>query len=122
MCEDFAQKNWLLHHDNAPSHISLFTRECLTKNNMSVVPQPPNSADLAPCDFYPFPRLKIKLKGRHFDTIEVMEAELQAMLNTLTEYDFQDAFKNGRSAGNGAYMRKGNTSRVMVARRPEVSF
>jgi hypothetical protein len=37
--------------------------------------------------------LKIKLKGRHFDTIEVMEAELQAVLNTFTEHDFQDAFK-----------------------------
>jgi hypothetical protein len=56
--------------------------------------------------------LKIKLKGRHFDTTEVMEAESQAVLNSLTEHDFQDAFKNGRSAGNGAYARKGTTSRV----------
>jgi hypothetical protein len=32
-----------------------------------------------------FPRLKIKLKGGHSDTTEVMEAELQAGLNTLTE-------------------------------------
>jgi predicted helicase len=37
--------------------------------------------------------LNIKLKGPHFDTIEVMEAESQAVLNTLTEHDFQDAFK-----------------------------
>jgi hypothetical protein len=28
----------------------------------------------------------------HFDTIEVMEAELQVVLNT-TEHNFQDAFK-----------------------------
>jgi hypothetical protein len=34
----------------------------------------------------------------------VTEAELQAALKTLTEHSFQDAFKNGRSAGNGAYM------------------
>jgi hypothetical protein len=47
--------------------------------------------------------LKIKLKGRHFDTIEMIEAESQALLNTPTEHGFQDAFKNGRSAGNGAY-------------------
>jgi hypothetical protein len=40
-----------------------------------------------------YPRLKIKLKGRHFDTIEVMEAESQAVLNSLTEHDFQGAFK-----------------------------
>jgi hypothetical protein len=36
----------------------------------------------------------MKLKGHYFDTIEVIEAELQAVLNTLTEHDFQDAFKN----------------------------
>jgi hypothetical protein len=40
-----------------------------------------------------FPQLKIKLRGSHFDTTEVIEAELQAVLNTLTEHDFQDAFK-----------------------------
>jgi hypothetical protein len=33
------------------------------------------------------------MKGRRFDTIEVIEAESQAVLNTLTEHDFQDAFK-----------------------------
>jgi hypothetical protein len=37
--------------------------------------------------------LEIKLKGRHFDTTEVIEAESQAVLNTLTEHAFQDAFK-----------------------------
>jgi hypothetical protein len=35
--------------------------------------------------------LKIKLKGRHFDTVEVIEAESKAVLNTIT--DLQDAFK-----------------------------
>jgi hypothetical protein len=47
--------------------------------------------------------LKIKLKGRHFDIIEVIKAESQTVLNTLKEHDFQDAFKNGRSAGSGTY-------------------
>jgi hypothetical protein len=36
--ELWRQKNWLLHHDNAPSHTSLSTREFLTENNMTVVP------------------------------------------------------------------------------------
>jgi hypothetical protein len=43
--------------------------------------------------FYQFPRLRIKLKSRHFDTIKVMKADSQAVLNILTEHDFQDAFK-----------------------------
>jgi hypothetical protein len=67
--------------------------------------------------------LKIELKGQHFDTAEVIQAELQAVPNTVTEHDFQDAFKkNGRSPGNGVYSWKGTTSRVMVASRPKVSF
>jgi hypothetical protein len=82
-----------------------FTKDFFTKYNMTVGP-----------------RLKIQLKDRHFDTNEVMESESQAVLNSLTEHDFQDAFKNGRSSGNGAYARKGTTSRAMVASRPKVSF
>jgi hypothetical protein len=45
-----------------------------------------------PTFLYLFPRLKIKLKGSHFDTTEVIGAESQGMLNSLIERDFQDAF------------------------------
>jgi hypothetical protein len=91
--ELWRQKNSLLLHNNAQSHTSFFTREFLTKNNMTVIPHPPYLPDLAPCDFSLFPRSKIKLKGRHFDTIEVIEAGSQVVLNALTEHNFQDAFK-----------------------------
>jgi hypothetical protein len=69
-----------------------------------------------------FPRLKIKLKSSHFDTLEMMEAESQAVLYTLTEHDFSDAFKKDTNAGNGAHARNGTTSRMMVASRPGVNF
>jgi hypothetical protein len=55
----------------------------------------------------------------HIDTNEVIEAESQTVLNTLPEHNFQDAFKNGRSAMN---VWKGTTLRVMVASWPKVSF
>jgi hypothetical protein len=35
----------------------------------------------------------MKLKGRHLDTIEVIGAESQAVLNTHTEHDFQNPFR-----------------------------
>jgi hypothetical protein len=85
MCQDFAPNNWLLHHDNAPYHSFIFHQGILTNTNLAIVPDPPY--------FSLYPRLRIKLKGRHFDTVEVMESESQAVLNTLTEHDFQDAFK-----------------------------
>jgi hypothetical protein len=34
----------------------------------------------------------IRLRARHFDITQVIEAESQTVLNTLTEHDFQDAF------------------------------
>jgi hypothetical protein len=37
---------------------------------------------------FSFPRMKIKLKGRHFDITEVIETESQVVLNTLTEQGF----------------------------------
>jgi histone-lysine N-methyltransferase SETMAR len=115
------QKNWLLHHNNALSHTSFFTRKFLTKN-MTVIPHPPYSPDLDPCDFSLFPQLKIKLKGRRFHAIEMTEAESPAVLNILTGNDFQDAFNNGRNARNSAYVQKGTTLRVTVASRTKVSF
>jgi hypothetical protein len=45
--------------------------------------------------------LKIKQKGRHVDAIEAIEEESQAMLNTLIEHDFQDAFKKMAKGRNG---------------------
>jgi hypothetical protein len=50
-----------------------------------------------------FPQLKIKVEGCHFDTTEVMEAESQVVLNTLTEHDFRMHLENDRSSGSGAY-------------------
>ena len=54
---------------------------------MSVVPHLPYSPDLVPSDFFLFPKLKMKLKGRRFQTLEEIQAELQAVLNTLREND-----------------------------------
>jgi hypothetical protein len=52
----------------------------------------------------------------------VVEAEMQVVPNTLTEHNFQAAFKNDRSTGNGAYAQKGTTIRMMVASKPNIRF
>jgi len=36
----------------------------------------------------------MKLKGRKFHTLEEIQAESQAVLNTLQENDVQESFKN----------------------------
>jgi hypothetical protein len=64
---------------------------------MAVVPDPPYSPDLAPCDFFLFTKIKLKLEGRRFDTSEVIQAESQRVLDILIEKDFQEAYQKWRS-------------------------
>jgi hypothetical protein len=92
----------------APSHTSFFTKEFLIRNNKSIVPHRPYMSL--------FSHLKIKLEGRHVDTIEVMEAESQAGLNTLQNKTSRERLMNGRSSSNGAYAQKWTTSKAIVAR------
>jgi hypothetical protein len=54
------------------------------------------TGDFAPCDFFLFIKMKLKLKGRRFDTTEEIQAQSQGVLDTLTEKDFQDAFQKWR--------------------------
>jgi hypothetical protein len=54
------------------------------------------TGDLAPCDFFPSPKIKLKLKGPRFCTIEEIQAESQRFFDTLTENDFQEAFQKWR--------------------------
>ena len=49
---------------------------------------PPYSADLAPCDFCLFP----KLRGCHYETIEEMK-EAVKVIDMLTQEDFRVAFQ-----------------------------
>jgi hypothetical protein len=60
-------------------HAALNVWEFLDKHSIPVVPHPPNSADLAPCDFFLFPRLNSTLKGKRFQDV----AEIQ--LNTIRQ-------------------------------------
>jgi hypothetical protein len=40
--------------------------------------------------------MKLKLKGRRFDTIEEIQTEPQEVLDTVTEKDFQEVFQKWR--------------------------
>jgi hypothetical protein len=86
-----------LHHNNAKSYTSFFTRkffyqkqhDCRLPSILLVSASP----------------IEDKVKGQHFETTELIEAETEVVLNTLTEHDFQKTI-----------------SKVMVAIRPKVGF
>jgi len=67
--ELWENQTWMLHHNNAPAYTSLLIRSYLAKHQTSIAPYPPYSPDLAPADFFLFPKLQTTLKGRHFQTI-----------------------------------------------------
>jgi hypothetical protein len=66
--------------------------------------------------------LKIKLKGHHFYTTVVTEAELQVVMNNLTEHDFQDAFIIQLKHWERCIYAKGDYLRAMVTSRPKAGF
>jgi hypothetical protein len=78
------KKGWLLHH-KAPSHTSFFTRDFFYQKQHDCDPPPILLSSLS--------LTEEKMKGSHFDITEVVETESQAVLNSLMEHDFQDAFK-----------------------------
>jgi hypothetical protein len=111
-----------LHHDNALPHISFATRAFLTKSNITVVPHPLYSRDLALCDFSVLPRLNVELQSPNFESIEVIEAESQAVLNTFAEHDFQDAFNTYQNCWGLRVRAKGDYCEVEGTSRNKVIF
>ena len=53
------------------------------------VAHPPYSPDLAPCDFWLFP----KLRGCHYETIEERKEAVMKVIDRLTQEDFHGAFQ-----------------------------
>ena len=60
---------------------------------IKTVPHPPYSSDLAPCDFWLFSKLKEKLRGCRYETIEEMKEAVTKVIDTLTQEDFYEAFQ-----------------------------
>lgn len=87
--ERYRANSWRLHHDNAPAHTALKTREWLTKNGVFVIEHPAYSPDLAPNDFYLFPKTKSSLKGQRFEDIDRIKSNTDDVLKRLQQEDFQ---------------------------------
>jgi transposase len=87
------EKRWMLQHDNAPSYSSFLVRDFLAKHETTVLPQPPYSPDLAPADFFLFPKLKSTLKGRRFESTEAIKTNSLAHLRSIPKTAFQECFR-----------------------------
>jgi len=75
--------DWQLHHNNARTHSLALVQAFLAKHHITQVCQPPYSPDLAPCDFWLFPKLKSLLKGRRF--VKAMVTQYTSSLNSISQ-------------------------------------
>jgi hypothetical protein len=84
-----------LHHedDSAPPHSSHLIQGFLAKHSIPQAHQAPYSADMAPYNFWLFPRLKTLLKGSHFDKRDNIIQNVTSQLHTIPKQAFQKCFQ-----------------------------
>jgi histone-lysine N-methyltransferase SETMAR len=68
--------DWVLHHDNAPAHKAFSVKQFLVQKSVTEMEHPPYAPDLAPNDFWLFPKIKSALKGRIFQDAEDIERKI----------------------------------------------
>lgn len=69
------EKDVIIHHDNARPHTSRETLAAIDRMGFKTLQHPSYSPDLAPSDFFLFPKLKDFLKGNRYESDdEVMDA------------------------------------------------
>jgi len=83
---DFASEKWSTHN-------ALSVKQFLVSNNTVVLAHPSYLPDLAPCEFFLFPKIKFMLKGAHFVLTEEVKAKMIQLLNSLRENNLQLCFE-----------------------------
>ena len=82
--------DWFFHQNNAPAHT---VTHFLAKNGMVLLPHAPYLSDLAPCDFFLFPRMKRSMKGHRFDNIEEVMKKIRKELSAVPKDDYKKMFR-----------------------------
>jgi hypothetical protein len=78
------------------------------KQQSPVLHHAPYSPDLAPCDFFLFPKLKNSLKGTHFQSIEDIQRKTTDLLKGFTQNDFQKCFRAWKESMQHCIEAQGN--------------
>ncbi len=79
-----------LHMDNAPAYMARDTRLHLLLTGQRTVPHPTLSPDLAPSDYWLFPRLKLPLRGRQFPSLDALEEEVTRQIGLIPAAEYRE--------------------------------
>lgn len=67
--------------------------EFLYKERVVVLPHPPYSPDLSPCDFYLFLKLKKHLSGRRYRSRSSLGSAIHQFLNGISKKEYANVFR-----------------------------
>ena len=74
------------------SFLCLYT--FLARKQVCVLNHPPYSHDLSPCDYFPFPKLKLPLKGRLFEDVQDIQVAVTSSVRATPQEDVQRSFQS----------------------------
>jgi hypothetical protein len=63
------------------------------KKSIMKLDHPPYSPDLAPCDFWLFPKLETALKGHRFSDTADIQGHATTILHSIPDEEFQKCFE-----------------------------
>ena len=111
--QKWQNQNPIIHHDNAPAHRSFKVSQFFAKNNMTVVPHPPYTPYLAPCDFSSSPSWSFGWRVEDSTPLKRFKRNRSGYLTQFQKGTSRDASKHGRNAGTAVFVQKGSTLKVM---------
>ena len=80
---ELLQRGVILHHDNAPAHRKNEVINLLDDWDWEILQHPPYSPDLAPADFFLFPKLKENMRGTRFEDSDAINLMFQQQVRDL---------------------------------------
>jgi len=87
-----AAGEWFFHWDNAPVHTAVVVRNWLAAREVQVLEHPPYLPDLAPADFFYFPKVKEELAGLSL-TQGTFRSTWERASRTIAKEEFAAAFQ-----------------------------
>ncbi len=87
-----AAGEWFLHWDNTPVHTAATVTDWLATRHVKMIEHPPYSPDLAPANFFLFPKVKKELEGLMLMR-ETFKKGWEGAVRTLSAADFAEAFQ-----------------------------
>jgi len=92
--ETSGKRHIFLLHDNAPPHRAQVVTKVLDKRKVKVIPHPPYSPDLSPCDFFLFPKLKKFISCRRYRSRQAIGYAVYQFLKSVPKKDYENSFKS----------------------------